>query len=275
MNFNASVQYEFARTTCWMSAIRVRPASAWWSGGRPTPSRSITSRATRRSRTPCARPRRITGRFRSSETSASGRTSATRPITRGTVKLEKRYSEGLFFSTFYTFSKAINSQDDDNDGTGVAPIQNRGLEKARAGYDRTHRLIGTVELRAAVRARQEVGDLRMEEVCLRRLGAVLDPDVGERQPSDLHVREQPVQLLPGFRRNQQRPDVVSQMEIRDGWDDLGGDRFNKGNSYSVFTGDNNGLSHFALPGGLPHDNPGGLRPHASAISASATPGAIS
>ena len=41
------------------------------------------------------------------------------------------------------------------------------------------------------------------------------------------------------------------MEIRDGWDDLGGDRFNKGNSYSVFTGDNNGLSHFALPGGCP------------------------
>ena len=51
----------------------------------------------------------------------------------GTAKVEKRYSDGLFFSTFYTWSKAIDSQDNDNDGTGIAPIQNRGLEKARAG----------------------------------------------------------------------------------------------------------------------------------------------
>ena len=59
----------------------------------------------------------------------------------GTIKLEKRMSHGLTFSTFYTFSKAIDSQDNDNDGSGVAPIQNRGLEKARAGYDRAHRFI--------------------------------------------------------------------------------------------------------------------------------------
>ena len=57
----------------------------------------------------------------------------------GTVKLEKRFSKGFFFNTFYTFSKSINSQDTDNSGSGVAPIQNRSLEKARAGYDRNHR----------------------------------------------------------------------------------------------------------------------------------------
>ena len=60
----------------------------------------------------------------------------------GTVKVEKRMSKGLYFSTFYTYAKAIDSQDNDNDGSGLAPIQNRGLEKARAGYDRTHRVIG-------------------------------------------------------------------------------------------------------------------------------------
>jgi hypothetical protein len=59
----------------------------------------------------------------------------------GAVKLEKRYSRGLTFLTFYEFSKAINSQDNDNDGSGVAPIQNRSLEKARAGYDRNHRSV--------------------------------------------------------------------------------------------------------------------------------------
>jgi len=62
----------------------------------------------------------------------------------GTVKLEKRMSRGLFFSTFYTLSKAINSADTDNAGGGVMPIQNRNLEKGRAGYDRNHRFIGTI-----------------------------------------------------------------------------------------------------------------------------------
>ena len=63
----------------------------------------------------------------------------------GTVKLEKRMSKGLYFSTFYTFSKAINSSDTDTGVvSAVAPIQNRGLEKGRAGYDRNHRYIGTV-----------------------------------------------------------------------------------------------------------------------------------
>jgi len=62
----------------------------------------------------------------------------------GTIKIEKRMSKGLYFNTFYTFSKAINSADTDNAGGGVLPVQNRNLEKARAGYDRNHRYIGTV-----------------------------------------------------------------------------------------------------------------------------------
>jgi hypothetical protein len=62
----------------------------------------------------------------------------------GTIKAERRMSRGLFFMTFYTFSKAINSADTDNAGGGVAPLQNRNLEKGRAGYDRNHRYIGTV-----------------------------------------------------------------------------------------------------------------------------------
>src|SRR5450756_590337 len=62
----------------------------------------------------------------------------------GTVKVEKRYSRGLTFLNFYTFSKAINSQDSDTSGSGVAPIQNRSLEKGRASYDRNHRFISNV-----------------------------------------------------------------------------------------------------------------------------------
>jgi hypothetical protein len=57
----------------------------------------------------------------------------------GTVQFQKRYSQGLVLNAFYTYSKALDDCDSES-GTcsGVAPISNRNLNKARAGYDRTH-----------------------------------------------------------------------------------------------------------------------------------------
>ena len=56
-----------------------------------------------------------------------------------TVQFVKRYSQGLVLNTFYTMSKALDDCDSDSGVcTGVAPIANRNLNKARAGYDRTH-----------------------------------------------------------------------------------------------------------------------------------------
>ena len=57
----------------------------------------------------------------------------------GTVQFQKRYSQGVVLNSFYTFSKAINDCDNDYGVcTGVAPVENRNLNKARATYDRTH-----------------------------------------------------------------------------------------------------------------------------------------
>ena len=57
----------------------------------------------------------------------------------GTVQFQKRYSQGLVINSFYTYSKAINSCDNDYGVcTGVAPVENRNLNKGRASYDRTH-----------------------------------------------------------------------------------------------------------------------------------------
>ncbi|MBV9227200.1 MAG: TonB-dependent receptor [Acidobacteriaceae bacterium] len=57
----------------------------------------------------------------------------------GTVQFLKRYSQGLVLNSFYTYSKAINDCDNDYGVcTGVAPVENRNLNKARASYDRTH-----------------------------------------------------------------------------------------------------------------------------------------
>jgi hypothetical protein len=57
----------------------------------------------------------------------------------GTVQFQKRYSQGLVLNSFYTYSKAINDCDSDYGVcSGVAPVENRNLNKARATYDRTH-----------------------------------------------------------------------------------------------------------------------------------------
>jgi len=55
-----------------------------------------------------------------------------------TIEFQKRYSQGLVFNGFYTFSKVLD--DCDTDGgvcTGVAPVTDRNLNKGRASYDRS------------------------------------------------------------------------------------------------------------------------------------------
>ena len=58
----------------------------------------------------------------------------------GTVKLEKRMSSGLSFTSFYTWGKSIDEASDDGTATGVT-YYNRRLDKARSNYDVTHRWI--------------------------------------------------------------------------------------------------------------------------------------
>jgi hypothetical protein len=52
----------------------------------------------------------------------------------GTVKLEKRMSSGLSFTSFYTWGKSIDEASDDGTATGVT-YYNRRLDKARSNYD--------------------------------------------------------------------------------------------------------------------------------------------
>ena len=58
----------------------------------------------------------------------------------GTVKVEKRMSSGLSFTSFYTWGKAIDEASNDGTATGV-DFYNRRLEKGRAAHDVSHRWI--------------------------------------------------------------------------------------------------------------------------------------
>jgi hypothetical protein len=60
-----------------------------------------------------------------------------------TFRGEKRYSAGLVWNGFYTFSKTLNNADSDGDAGGI-DFYNRALEKGRANYDIRHRFVSVM-----------------------------------------------------------------------------------------------------------------------------------
>ena len=63
----------------------------------------------------------------------------------GTIRVERRFAQALTFQSFFTLSKAIDDCDSDSAiCTGVAPLTDRRLEKARAGFDRPKRFFDSI-----------------------------------------------------------------------------------------------------------------------------------
>jgi hypothetical protein len=160
----------------------------------------------------------------------------------GTIKLEKRYSRGLTFLTFYTFSKAIDSQDTDNSGTGVAPIQNRSLEKARAGFDRNHRVMGTLTYELPVgKGKRFLNRGGVMNWLFGGYEIAWIQTLESGNPLTFSFANSPNNYYPAF-AGSLRPNLTCTPSIRDGWRDLGGDRFNQNNINAVMS-----MGCFAYP----------------------------
>jgi hypothetical protein len=171
----------------------------------------------------------------------------------GTIKLEKRYSRGMFFNAFYTWSKSINSQDTDTSGAGVAPLQNRGLEKGRAGYDRNHRFIGVINWELPYGKGRKWGS---------GMGPVTNAILGGWELSWIQTLESgnpltfsfansPFNYFPTF-AGTRRPDLVSQPVYDFGqWNNGGPDRFTQQNLPAVID-----INAFAYPAAFTVGNAG-------------------
>ena len=164
----------------------------------------------------------------------------------GTVKLEKRFSKGFFFNTFYTFSKSINSQDTDNSGSGVAPIQNRSLEKARAGYDRNHRWLAVVNYELPFGRGKKFGSgvSGWKNMLIGGWEISWIQTMESGNPLNFSYSNSPYNYYPTF-AGARRPDVVGDPTVDMGkWDNGGPDRFTLQNRPAVID-----QSAFAWPGG--------------------------
>ena len=170
----------------------------------------------------------------------------------GTIKLEKRMSRGMFFSTFYTLSKTLNSSDTDNSGGGVAPIQNRSLEKGRAGFDRNHRWIATLNYELPFgRGKKFVNNSRAGNLLLGGMEISTIQTMESGNPLNFSFANSPNNYYPGF-AGARRPNLVSTPEYNFGlWNNGGGDRFVQNNRPAVV-----GMNAFAYPDAFQVGNAG-------------------
>ena len=170
----------------------------------------------------------------------------------GTIKLEKRMSKGMFFSTFYTLSKTLNSSDTDNSGGGVAPIQNRSLEKGRAGYDRNHRWIATLNYELPFgRGKKFITNSRAGNILLGGMEISTIQTMESGNPLNFTFANSPNNYFPGF-AGARRPNLVSTPEYNFGlWNNGGGDRFVQNNRPAVI-----GINAFAYPDAFQVGNAG-------------------
>ncbi|MCC7174149.1 MAG: TonB-dependent receptor [Bryobacterales bacterium] len=167
-----------------------------------------------------------------------------------TVKLERRFGQGLTFQTFFTFSKSINSQDNDNSGSGVAPIQNRSLEKARAGYDRPKRYVNTLTWELPVgKGRHFLNRGGWSDRIIGGWQTAWMVDLEDGPPLTFSFANSPYNYYPTF-AGTRRPDLVSAPKIRDGWRDMG-DRFNVLNENPIID-----INAFAYPAAFTPGNSG-------------------
>jgi hypothetical protein len=171
----------------------------------------------------------------------------------GTVRLEKRVAQGLYFNTFYTFSKTLDSQDTDNAGTGVAPIQNRNLEKGRASFDRNHRYIGVLNWELPIGKNRKffsgMGSVTNALFSGWELSWIQTLESGN--PLTFSYANSPYNYYPTF-AGSRRPNLVSQPVYDFGlWNNGGPDRFTLQNRPAVID-----INSFAYPAAFQVGNAG-------------------
>jgi hypothetical protein len=144
-----------------------------------------------------------------------------------TAKLERRFGRGLTFQTFFTFSKAIDSQDTDNSGGGVAPIQNRSLEKARAGYDRPLRYFNSITYELPVgKGRHFMNRGGWLDVIAGGWQTAWLIDWESGAPLTFSFANSPNNYYPTY-VSAQRPNCVGSPKLLSNWLDQGPARFNQ------------------------------------------------
>jgi hypothetical protein len=167
----------------------------------------------------------------------------------GTVKLEKRYSSGISFLTFYTFSKAINS----STGNRLIP---RNLDRARTDFDRTHQYTGSMNYELPFgKGRKWLNQGGLWNAIFGGYDMVFIYRISSGNPLTFGFSGSPYSYMPtslvAYRSG--RPNSTGQRaRLRDGWADLGGDRWTRANQNKLIQS----MDYFTYPAAFTFGNVG-------------------
>jgi hypothetical protein len=166
----------------------------------------------------------------------------------GTIKLEKRYSYGLSFLAFYTYAKNMTA-------STSSPFQSRAMDQGRSGSDRTHSFNGSMNYELPVgKGRHFLNRGGVWNLLLGGYDMVWTYAVGSGMPLTFGYSGSPYKYMPGnVVTRGGRPDSLGQSaHLREGWQDLGGDRWTAANQNKMIES----MNYFAYPAAYTQGNVG-------------------
>ncbi len=157
----------------------------------------------------------------------------------GIVRIEKRFSRGLNFQAYYTYSKTLG-------GGAGNPYLDWHLLKARTAQDQTHNFTATMNYEVPVgRGRRFLGHTnRWLDAIAGGYNVMWTYTIASGLPTGMSIsgvslasytagnqtfKNISVPQYPGFMPNFGNVILLKRPSLRDNWQDLGGDRFNQGN----------------------------------------------
>jgi hypothetical protein len=148
----------------------------------------------------------------------------------GTVKLEKRFSRGLSFLTFYTWSKLIDA----SSGNQLIP---RAWDRAEASNSRTHQYTGSMNYELPFgKGRKWLNRGGVINAIIGGFDMVYLYRIQSGDALTFTFAGSPYQYMPGVVavRSGNRPNSTGQRAaLRENWTDIGGDRFVQANQNSL------------------------------------------
>ncbi|MCC7175408.1 MAG: TonB-dependent receptor [Bryobacterales bacterium] len=166
----------------------------------------------------------------------------------GTIKLQKRYSYGLSFLTYYTYAKNISASTSDS----LIP---RSLDRARTGGDRTHQYVGTMNYEIPIgKGRKWLNQGGVWNAVFGGYDMVFIYRISSGNPLTFGMAGSPYKYMPGIVATRSgRPNSTGQRaRLRDGWADIGNDRFTRANQNKMIES----MSYFTYPAAYTQGNVG-------------------
>jgi hypothetical protein len=145
----------------------------------------------------------------------------------GTARIEKRFSKGLNFMAFYTWSKSL-------EGNSGNPYLNWHLFKGRSGYDQTHVFTGTMNYEIPLgKGRRFMNRGGVLNYLLGDFNLVWAYTINSGGPIGMGISGQSTQNYPGYMGTYGDVMLLRRPKLRDNWQDLGTDRFTQNNQNSM------------------------------------------